>query len=53
MAKKRNETVDKIVCMLRDEGYNTAQIFFITERINEVVQRNSYVSPDYSPKLEK
>ena len=55
--KKREEqkkkAVSKIICMLRDEGLNTAQIISTAEMVTESVTHYSVVLPDYSSKLEK
>jgi len=51
--KARIRAASKIICMLRDEGFNTAQIMFTGELITKNAPHYSVISPDYSPKLEK
>lgn len=51
--EQKKEAVSKIICMLRDEGFNTAQIISTAEMVAQSVTHYSVVLPDYSSKLEK
>ena len=54
--EKKKVAVSKIICMLRDDGFDTAQIGLIAESIQEIVPHISCVAAEYkaySPKLEK